>query len=223
MRVLIIEDDRELAAWLQETFEKAIGTTDSVGCLDEARAALAVSTFDLVVVDRRLPDGDGLSLLPELKALQPQPATLMLTALDDPEDIAAALDRGADEYVGKPFEPAELIARARAVLRRFFLDKGTMVQVGNLRFDVVHRSAFRDGEPLLLPRRELAILELLIRRVGRVVLRESLEASVYGFDDEIQSNALDSHVSRLRRKLREAQCSATIKSVRGVGYLMSAQ
>lgn len=222
MRVLIVEDDAELSGWLQATLSKAIGTVDAVSCVDTARAALAVASFDLVVLDRRLPDGDGVELLRELKGLRPRPGTVVLTALDDPNDIADALNNGADDYVGKPFEPAELVARARAVLRRCSLDQGASVEVGNLRFDVKDRCAFCNDVPLLVPRRELAILELLIRRIGRVVLRETLDAAVYGFDDEIQSNALDSHVSRLRRRLREAGCSVTIRSIRGVGYLLSA-
>lgn len=223
MRVLIVEDDRELAGWLQAAFQREIGTADRVDCLDAARAALSVGRFELVVVDRRLPDGDGVTLLGDLRALEPRPATLMLTALDDPEDIAAALDGGADEYVGKPFEPVELFARVRALLRRFFLDRSGSLQVGNLRYDIAHRSAFQGEIRLPLPRRELAILEILIRRVDRVVLREALESSVYGFDDEIQSNALDSHVSRLRRRLREFGCTAKITTVRGVGYVLNAQ
>ncbi|TWT14057.1 response regulator transcription factor [Reyranella sp. CPCC 100927] len=223
MRVLIVEDDRDLAAWLQTAFEREIGTADRVDCLDAARAALSASRFELVVVDRRLPDGDGVTLLTDLRAHDPRPATLMLTALDDPQDIATALDGGADEYIGKPFEPVELFARVRALLRRYFLDRGGLLQVGNLRFDIAHRSAFQGEVRLPLPRRELAILEILIRRVDRVVLREALEATVYGFDDEIQSNALDSHVSRLRRRLREFGCTAKITTVRGVGYVLNAQ
>lgn len=222
MRVLIVEDDEDLAAWLQTALAREIGTADRVDSLDAARAALASGRFELIVVDRRLPDGDGLSLLPDLRDLDPRPATLLLTAIDDPEDVAAALDGGADEYIGKPFEPVELFARARAVLRRFFLDRSGLVTVGDLRFDVTQRSAFLGDIRLPLPRRELAILEILVRRAERVVLRETLEASIYGFDDEIQSNALESHVSRLRRRMRESGCTARITTIRGVGYVLNA-
>ncbi|MBR0718797.1 response regulator transcription factor [Bradyrhizobium liaoningense] len=221
MRVLIVEDDAELCGWLQATLSKAIGTVDTVSSVDAARAALAVAKFELVVLDRRLPDGDGVQLLRELRALRPRPGTVVLTAWDDPNEIADALNNGADDYVGKPFEPAELIARARAVVRRCSLDQGVSVEVGNLRFDVKDRCAYCNDVPFMVPRRELAILELLIRRIGRVVLRETLNAAVYSFDDEIESNAFDSHVSRLRRRLREAGCSVTIRSIRGVGYLLS--
>lgn len=221
MRVLIVEDDPELSDWLRATLSKAVGIVDTVSSVDAARAALAVANFELVVLDRRLPDGDGVQLLRELRGLRPRPGTIVLTAFDDPNEIADALDKGADDYVGKPFEPAELVARARAVLRRCSLDQGVSVEVGNLRFDVKDRCAYCNDAPLIVPRRELAILELLILRADRVVLRETLDAAVYGFDDEIQSNAIDSHVCRLRRRLREAGCSVMIRSIRGVGYLLS--
>ena len=220
MHVLIVEDDRELASSLKHIMESAIGVTDAFATIAEAEAALIAHPFDLVIIDRRLPDGDGLSLLPVLRRLRPRPATLVLTALDDPFDIASALDKGADEYVGKPFEPTELVARARAVLRRYSLDALGTTQIGNLVFDLNHRSASVGQKVLEIPRRELAILETLVRRAGRVVQRETLEASVYNINEDIESNALDSHVSRLRRRLREADCDAVIKSVRGIGYML---
>lgn len=220
MHILIVEDDRELASSLKAIMENAIGVTDAFATIAEAEAALIAHPFDLVIIDRRLPDGDGLSLLPVLRRLRPRPATLILTALDDPFDIASALDKGADEYVGKPFEPMELVARARAVLRRYSLDALGSTQIGNLVFDLNHRSARVGQKALELPRRELAILETLVRRAGRVVQRETLEASVYNINEDIESNALDSHVCRLRRRLREADCDAGIKSVRGIGYML---
>ncbi|MCO6176517.1 response regulator transcription factor [Ciceribacter sp. RN22] len=222
MRILIVEDDPDLSLWLQAKLTAAMGTVDTVASIEAALAALAVAPFELVILDRRLPDGDGVTLLAELRRLRPRPGTVMLTALDDPQEIAAALDGGADDYVSKPFEPTELIARARAVLRRCSWDQGAAIHAGNIRFDVGERSAFCDGVPMVLPRRELAILELLVRRLGRVVLRETLDNAVYSFDDEIQSNALDSHVSRLRRKLRDAGSSVSVRAIRGVGYMMSA-
>lgn len=220
MHVLIVEDDRELAFSLKAIMEDAIGVSDTFATIAEAEVALIAYKFDLVIIDRRLPDGDGLSLLPVLRRLQPRPATLVLTALDDPYDIASALDKGADEYVGKPFEPMELVARARAVLRRYSLDALGSTQFGNLAFDLNHRLASVEQKVLDIPRRELAILETLVRRAGRVVQRETLESSVYNLNEDIESNALDSHVSRLRRRLREADCEAVIKSVRGIGYML---
>lgn len=221
MRLLVIEDDADLGPWLRATLEQAFGGADLVATLDEARAALQVRPFDLVVMDRRMPDGDAIELVSMLRRLTPRPSILVLTALDDPNDIARALDAGADDYLAKPFEPVELIARARAVLRRNQLDQKGITSVANLRFDMVTRAAYVDDQPLVLPRRELALLEALMRRAGHVVLRESLENAVYGFDDEIQSNAIDAHLSRLRKRLRENGCQAEIKPLRGIGYLMT--
>ncbi|NTF44061.1 two-component system response regulator [Rhizobium sp. AC27/96] len=220
MHILIVEDDLELASSLKLMMETSIGVTDTFATIAEAEAALLAFKFDLVIVDRRLPDGDGLSLLPVLRQLRPRPATLILTALDDPFDIVAALDKGADEYIGKPFEPMELVARARAVLRRYNLDETGSTQFGNLVFDLNHRSAMIGETVLNIPRRELGILEALMRRAGRVVQRDTLEASTYSLDDEIESNVIESHVSRLRRRLREANCDVNIRTIRGIGYML---
>ncbi|MGJ4893298.1 response regulator [Bradyrhizobium sp. HKCCYLR20261] len=223
MRVLVVEDDPQLGLWLRDALATAFGSSDVVTTLDEGRAALAVRNFELVVIDRSLPDGDGLALLRDLRQQKPRPATVVLTALDDPADVARALDEGADDYVTKPFEPIELVARARAVLRRLFLDRGAMVSIANLSYDIVNRAVCVDEAPIVVPRRELAILEALVRGSGRVVLRETLESAAYGFEDDIQSNAIEAHVSRLRRRLREASCKATIRPVRGLGYLLSGE
>ncbi|WP_316213672.1 MULTISPECIES: response regulator transcription factor [unclassified Bradyrhizobium] len=223
MRVLVVEDDPQLGPWLRDALATAFGSSDMVTTLDEGRAAVAVRNFELVVIDRGLPDGDGLALLPDLRLQKPSPATVVLTSLDDPLDIARALNDGADDYVPKPFEPVELLARAKAVLRRLFLDKGAVVSIGNLSYDIVNRVVCIDQTPIVVPRRELAILEAMVRRTGRVVLRETLELAAYGFEDEIQSNAIESHVSRLRRRLREANCKVVIRPVRGLGYLLAEQ
>ena len=223
MRVLVVEDDPQLGQWLRDTLGTAFGSSDMVTTLEEGRAAVAVRSFELVVIDRGLPDGDGLALLRDLKQQKPSPATIVLTALDDPIDIARALDEGAEDYVAKPFEPIELVARAKAVLRRLFLDRGAIVRIGNLSYDVLNREVCVDHQPIVVPRRELAILEAMVRRIGRVVLRETLEVAAYDFDDEIQSNAIEAHVSRLRRRLRAANCRIVIKPVRGLGYLLSGE
>ena len=223
VRVLVVEDDPQLGPWLRDTLATAFGASDMVTTLEEGRAAVAVRSFELVVIDRGLPDGDGLALLRDLKQQKPSPATIVLTALDDPLDIARALDEGADDYVAKPFEPIELIARAKAVLRRLFLDRGAIVRIGNLSYDVLNREVCVDHAPIVVPRRELASLEAMVRRIGRVVLRETLEVAAYSFDDEIQSNAIEAHVSRLRRRLRAANCKVVIKPVRGLGYLLSGE
>ncbi|MBK5959267.1 two-component system response regulator [Rhodoplanes elegans] len=221
MRLLIIEDDSQLGPWLQSELASAMGGADLVGTLDEASAAIAVRQFDLIVLDRGLPDGDGVDLLARIRQQHPRPGVLVLTALDDPNEIAQALDAGADDYLAKPFEPIELVARVKAVIRRLQLDQRGRVTIANLTFEPASRMVYVDDEPLVIPRRELALLEALVRRSGQVVLCDTLEAAAYGFDDEIQSNAIDAHISRLRKRLRENGCSATIKPLRGLGYLLS--
>jgi two-component system OmpR family response regulator len=223
LRTLVVEDDEQLGPWLRKALATAMGGADLVKTLDEALAAISVRQFDLIVIDRRLPDGDGVEMLARLKQLQPRPGILVLTALDDPNDIAQALDAGADDYLAKPFEPVELVARAKAVIRRLQLDQRGQVTVSNLTFDMTSRTAYVNGESVIVPRRELALLEALARRAGQVVLRETLETAAYGFDEEIQSNAIEAHVSRLRRRLQENGCKVTIKSLRGLGYLLSGQ
>ncbi|MBP32412.1 response regulator transcription factor [Methylobacterium sp.] len=222
MRVLVVEDDPQLSAWLKSTLSEALGHADVVDNLDEALAAVSVQPFDLVVLDRGLPDGDGITLISRLAQLRPRPGVLMLTAFDDPVEIARALDAGADDYVPKPFEPVELVARVRAVIRRLQIDRKGVLRIGNLSFDTAARSVSIEGQPIPVPRRELALLEALIRRAGQVTMREVLEAAAYSFDDEIQSNAIDAHISRLRKRLRAADCSVAIKPLRGLGYVLEA-
>ena len=125
MRVLVVEDDPQLGPWLRDALAAAFGSSDMVTTLDEGRAAIAVRNFELVVIDRGLPDGDGLALLPDLRQQKPSPATIVLTSLDDPIDIARALDDGADDYILKPFEPIELVARGKAVPGRVDCDAVT--------------------------------------------------------------------------------------------------
>jgi DNA-binding response OmpR family regulator len=173
-----------------------------------------------VLLDRQLPDGDGLTLIPKLRARANGVPIIVLTARGDLADRIAGLDDGADDYLVKPFAIEELLARLRAVLRRPAGVQSHVIRAGRLAFDFSHREASAGGTPLDLPRRELLVLEALLRRLGRTVLRSTLEEAVYSFDDEIQSNALDTHVSRLRRKLADAQAGVEIHGIRGVGYLL---
>mgnify|MGYP000161439854 CR=1 FL=1 len=223
-KILIVDDDTDLRDTLMEQlslhdeFEAQAVDTGAKG----ASAAKANSP-DLVLMDVGLPDTDGREVVRSLRKGGFKAPIIMLTGHDTDSDTILGLESGANDYVAKPFEPIELVARARAVLRRLFLDRGAMVSIGNLSYDVVNRVVCVDQAPIVVPRRELAILEALVRRSGRVVLRETLESAAYGFEDEIQSNAIEAHVSRLRRRLREANCKAAIRPVRGLGYLLSGE
>jgi len=193
---------------------------DHVTCLADADEAISAAAYSAILLDRQLPDGDGLTLIPKLRRRGTTTPVIVLTARGDLADRVTGLDTGADDYLAKPFAIEELLARLRAVLRRPADLPSETVTLGRLSFDAGNREASIDGKVLDLPRRELLVLETLLRRMGRTVPRSALEDAVYNFDDEIQSNALDTHISRLRRKLSEADAGVEIHAIRGVGYLL---
>lgn len=193
---------------------------DRVASVADADAALAVARYALVLLDRRLPDGDGLTLMRHIRRAQPGVPVIVLSALDGVVERVRGLDEGADDYLSKPFDTDELLARIRAALRRPGAEDAPPILCGRLGFNPSTRMVTIDGAPLALKRRELAVLESLVRRVGRVVQRDTLIEEVYGFDDDIQSNTLDAHVSRLRARLAELGADVLIHPVRGVGYLL---
>ncbi|WP_441241743.1 response regulator [Tardiphaga sp. 768_D3_N2_1] len=220
MRVLLVEDEPEMAAALAAALKGHDMVVDRVATIGMAEEALLTSSYGAILLDRQLPDGDGLSLIPRLRASGVQAPVIVLTARGDLADRVTGLDTGADDYLGKPFAIEELLARLRAVLRRPSDMPAEILQLGRLAYSAEHRQASVAGEIMTLPRRELLVLETLLRRSGRTVARSALEEAVYGFDDEIQSNALDTHVSRLRRKLADASAGVEIHAIRGIGYLI---
>ncbi len=220
MRILLVEDEMEMAAALTSVLKRYDMVVDHAQNLADAEEAIAADVHAAVLLDRQLPDGDGLGLIPKLRARAEGVPVIVLTARGDLADRVAGLDGGADDYLAKPFAVEELLARLRAVLRRPAGMQSEIVRAGRLAFDFGHREASVDGTLLDLPRRELLVLETLLRRMGRTVVRSALEEAVYNFDDEIQSNALDTHVSRLRRKLANANAGVEIHGIRGVGYLL---
>lgn len=220
MRILLVEDEPEMVSALRSALKRHDMVADHAGSLADAEEFLRSDLYDVILLDRQLPDGDGLSLIPKLRARNNDTPVLALTARGDLADRVAGLDAGADDYLAKPFAFEELLARLRALLRRPASTRSDTIRAGRLSFDVAHREASVDGTPLALPRRELLVLEALLIRMGRMVLRTSLMEAVFGLDDEIQSNALDTHVSRLRKKLADAEGGVTINGIRGVGYLL---
>lgn len=222
LRILIIEDETELADAVRAILERERFVVDHVDSLAVAIEASRSGSFDLVLLDRRLPDGEGLSIIATLRRHNPGVAIIVLSAQGEVEDRVTGLDGGADDYLVKPFAADELLARIRAIRRRPSPLHRDEIAVGALVFDVANDAARVADQPLDLSRREIRVLATLVRRQGRTVLREVLEQSVFGFDDEIQSNTLDAHVSRLRRKLSDAEAGIGIHAVRGVGYLLKA-
>ena len=192
-----------------------------LGLCADAQAALAVNPYDAAILDLGLPDGNGLKLLRQVRSEGSSLPILILTARDAVEDRVRGLDTGADDYLVKPFAMTELIARTKALLRRPGGVLGATLRAGNVTFDTVGRDVRIGDAALLLPRRECAILEHLMRRLGRVVPKTVLEEKLYGIDDELGSNAIPVHVHHLRRKLVDAGATTEIHTVRGVGYLLT--
>lgn len=222
MRILLLEDEPEMASALKAALERRQVIVDHVSTMADAEAVAELWAYDVIVLDRRLPDGEGLNLIPKLRNLGVAAPILMLTALGSINDRVAGLDAGADDYLSKPFAVEELMARLRALARRPVSLKAEQTKVGRLIYDFHHREAAVDDKPLDLLRRERLALEALMRRPGRTVLRATLEESVYAMEDEIGSNALDSHLSRLRRKLDDVGAGVEIRAIRNLGYLLRA-
>lgn len=220
MRLLVIEDEARLAELLQGALTRAGFVVDSVSSTADAREALALTPYDAAILDLGLPDGDGLEVLGEVRRRGGAVPVLILTARDAVEDRVMGLDAGADDYLTKPFAMAELVARTKALLRRPGQALGVTLEVGNISFDTIGRDV-RVGDVVLgLPRQELAILEHLMRRLGRVVPKAVLQEKLYGMGEEPESNAIPVHVHHLRRKLSDAGATPEIHTVRGIGYLL---
>ncbi len=220
MRILLVEDEPELASMLRAMLERQGYVVDHAATLEVAEEAISLIEHDVALLDRKLDDGDGMSLLALIRRRRPNLPVIVISALGKPMDRIHGLDQGADDYLAKPFLTEELLARIRAVLRRPASVQIEALTVANVEFDITRGIVQVDGQALELPRREYLALEALIRRAGQTVRRASLEQSVYGADDEIQSNSLDANISRLRRKLADAGANVEIHPVRGVGYLL---
>jgi two-component system, OmpR family, response regulator len=220
MRILLVEDEKAMVSALTAALSRHGVIVDHAGTLEIAEEASRSGVHDAVLLDRKLPDGEGLSLIPRLREEQPGLPVIVLSALGSSDHRVAGLDHGADDYLAKPFSTEELMARLRAVMRRPAQIGPSTISVGLLQFNLTERHADVSGARLDLTRRELLALEILVRRAGRTVARSALEEAVYGYDEDIASNTLDSHISRLRSKL--AGAGVEIHAIRGIGYLLRA-
>ena len=220
MRLLLIEDEARIVELLKAAFERAGFAVDAVGTAATGEKALASIGYDAAILDLGLPDGDGSRLLARIRGAGNRVPVLILTARDSIEDRVEGLDAGADDYLVKPFAITELVSRIKALLRRPGFVLGTLLEAGNLVFDTIGRDVRVGATPLAMPRHELAILEHLMRRLGRVVPRAVLEEKIYGMEQELESNAIPVHVHHLRRKLADAGATPVIHTVRGIGYLL---
>ena len=201
MRLLVVEDEPDLLVLMGRALERGGFVVDIASDLAQAAECLAVARYDIMILDLNLPDGDGLSLLRQLRARGSQLPVLVLTARDAVEDRVTGLDTGADDYLVKPFHIPELIARIRALLRRPDAALGITLSLGNLVLDTTSRQVSVNAAAVAMSVREVALLELLMRRQGAVVPRDVMEQGLYSFEAELGSNAMEVLVHRVRRKL----------------------
>lgn len=216
MRVLLVEDDGMIAQGLQTALRQAGFAVDWMRDGGSAAAALKTSAFDVVLLDLGLPLRDGIDVLRELRKRGDKTPVIILTARDEIQHRIAGLDAGADDYVVKPFDLDEVMARLRSVLRRASGRGDSSIQHGELRLDLAARSIERNGAPVSLSAHEYAVLEALLQRPGAVLSRAQLEDRLYGWDEQIGSNAVEVYIHGLRRKLG----SDVIRTLRGVGYFV---
>jgi two-component system OmpR family response regulator len=215
MKVLLVEDDATLASGLSRALTREGFAVDCVARGAEALRHAAVLTPDLIVLDLGLPDMDGVDVLKGLRQRHRTLPILILTARDRLDDKVGALDKGADDYLPKPFEMAELLARLRVMSRRLGTASSSVIEIGAVALDMTrHSLKVEDSAETTLNRREFMIMRALMENAGRVQTRETLEHKLYGAGEEIASNAIEAHISNLRKKLPKG----FIKNIRGVGY-----
>ncbi|MGV4796695.1 response regulator [Rhizobium sp. F40D2] len=220
MRILLIEDSARLRELLCEAIREAGWRIDAFATASEGRLSLEAASYDLLLLDLGLPDEDGLDILKSLRLAKQQIPVLVLTARGAIDERIAGLDAGADDYLVKPFNNGELIARVRALMRRSPVTTMPTLESAALRFDMASRQVTCNGIEIALAPSEKSLLELLMRNGGKVVSKRKIEHAFSEFGDERSSNAVELAVSRLRRKLEGHPVDAVIETVRGVGYML---
>ena len=214
MQILLVEDDQSLAAGLCKALRSEGFVVNHVAEGKAALHAVSVEPPDIVVLDLGLPDMDGLDVLKSIRSSGSVIPILILTARTSIDARVSGLDSGADDYLPKPFEIPELIARLRVIERRLSSTQESKIEVGDVTLDTISRQVFFKGEPVELARREYTVLKSLVENCGKIRTREQLESNLYSWGEEVSSNAIEVHVHHLRKKFG----STFIKTVRGVGY-----
>jgi DNA-binding response OmpR family regulator len=221
MRILLVEDEKEMARLVSSLISHCGFSVDVAPSIGGALGVIRENPYDLLILDRRLPDGDGASILKTARELRPGIRAIMLTALDALNDKVSGLNAGADDYLTKPFQGEEFIARVRACLRRPGGESRPPIVVGLLSYDLQTDDVVFNGSTISLSRRELMLLRALMQRVNRVTSRKSLLTEIYGFEDDVMASSLDTIVCRLRRRLCELEAPVAIHTVRGRGYMLA--
>jgi len=220
MRILLVEDHKRLADTIVDGLSGFGFGVDAFGAAEDGLTATKNVDYDAIVLDLGLPDRDGMDVLTELRRADGVTPVLILTARDAIDDRVTGLDRGADDYLLKPFAMKELAARLRALLRRPGRVLGSVLDLGNVSFDTSVRQVKVSGKTIAIARREIAALELLMRRAGEVVSKKSLEDLLYGLTSDVNPNAVEAVISRLRKRLEGAGAECEIHTLRGIGYLL---
>jgi len=218
MRALIVEDDERLRHIVVRALTRLNLACDDASSLEEAGELIDLHEYDVLVLDRRLPDGDGLTLCRTARDRGFANGILMLTAMDDARATIEGLEEGADDYLGKPFDVEVLEARVRALLRRNARRPSTLLSSGALRLDPARRTVTCNDAPLSLTAREFRLLEAFLRAPGAVITREELMEQAWGEREEPMSNTIDVLIARLRRKLEAAGATNALETIRGAGY-----
>lgn len=221
MRLLVVDDNAKLRDLLVGLFAGARYVVDAVGTAREAQAALAATRYDLILLELTLPDADSCMLVRDIRRRGLGTPVMVGTVANDPERRVEVLDAGADDVMLKPFSSDELLARARALLRRPPNVLNRVLSVGNISLDTAARAVQVDGDIIELTRREIAVLETLMRSRTRPVAKRALEEAVYSLSEDVTPNAIEAAVSRVRRRLDNAGARVTISAARGMGYLLS--
>ena len=214
MRILLIEDDTVLGAAVRDQIAADGHSVDWMTRLDQAGDAMAGAAYDLVLLDLMLPDGRGLPFLKALRGRGDVTPVIILTALDQVSDRIDGLNAGADDYLVKPFDLAELSARIGSVARRYTGNPNPIITHGTLEIDRAAKSIRRAGKPIALTAREWALFDAFLARPGQLLSKAQLEEKLYAFDSEVESNTIEVHVSRMRKKLG----NEVIDTERGLGY-----
>lgn len=220
MKILVVEDQVRLAEFLRQSLVERSYTVTTAATCAQASDAIAEASFDAVVLDLNLPDGDGLDLLREWRRAGFVEPVLILSARDTVDDRITGLDLGADDYLPKPFSVQELLAHIRALLRRQASVKQAVLQHNGLKLDLIGHTVHLDGEPVDLTSREFALLEIFLQNAGRVLTRTMITEKIWASQYEVDTNLLDVYMSRLRGKLERGGVQR-FKTVRGIGYQLT--
>lgn len=220
MRILIVEDEKKVAAFIKKGFEEETYAVDVAHDGEEGYNLAEMGQYDLIVLDLMLPKMNGMDVLGKLRDNKVNTPIILLTAKDSVEDKVTGLNKGADDYLTKPFAFSELLARVRSLLRRGQTETKTVLQVGNLTLDLVSHKVNRDGEEIELTGKEYSLLEYFMRNEGKVLTRTMIAEHVWDYNFDTFTNVIDVYVNHLRKKIDKKHSEKLLHTLRGVGYVM---